>query len=264
MYGFACTETKELMPLPIMLAHKLIQKRDELATTLNYIRPDAKTQVTVAYGPQLEPLYVDNVIISTQHIPGTSLKLIERDMKKMAQEVIPSSLFHKKTKIFINPSGSFNLGGTDADTGLTGRKTIVDSYGGSAKSGGGCFSGKDPSKMDRSGAYAARYVAKNIVAAGLAKRCEIQIAYAIGINQPISLNIETFGTSSLSNKQFLKIINNTFDLTPKGIIKMLDLRRPIYLKTAAGGHFGREDKDFTWEHTDQVATILEQAALPKT
>jgi S-adenosylmethionine synthetase len=263
MYGFACTETKELMPLPIMLAHLLIKERDDLEKKLRYLLPDAKTQVTIAYNAKLKPLYVDNVIISTQHTKNTCLSLIQKDMREMANRVIPAHLITDKTRFFINPSGSFEVGGKDADTGVTGRKIIVDSYGGSAKVGGGCFSGKDPSKMDRSGAYMARYIAKNIVAAKLATRCEIQIAFAIGIESPISLNIETFGTSTYSNKELLSIINEIFDLTSKGIIKKLNLLRPIYLNTAIGGHFGREDQNFPWEKADQIDAILELAAQQK-
>jgi S-adenosylmethionine synthetase len=262
MFGFACQETKELMPLPIMLAHALINKLDDLKE-ISYLHSDAKSQVTVAYDADFTPLYIKNVVISIQHDPGISQELISHDIQKMPREVIPSYLVNENTRFFINSAGSFEIGGLAADTGLTGRKIIVDSYGGMARAGGGAFSGKDPSKMDRSAAYAARYIAKNIVAAELAKRCEVQISYAIGIEKPIVVNINTFGTEAVENGILLAAVNSTFDLSPKGIVNMLDLLNPIYFKTAVGGHFGRENDSFTWEKTDKVKILLQQVALQR-
>jgi len=256
MFGFACNETKELMPTPIMLAHKLLIHASKLRKnkTINWLRPDSKSQVTIEY-EGYKPIRIDAVVVSHQHDPGITYKEIESTIiEKIITPVLePTGLIDKKTKFFINPTGSFAIGGPFGDTGLTGRKIIVDTYGGVGRHGGGAFSGKDPTKVDRSAAYAARYVAKNIVAAKFADRCEIQLAYAIGVPFPVSIMVETFGTSKVPEENIEKAISKIFDLSPAGIIKMLDLRRPIYLKTAAYGHFGRSE--FPWEKTDKVEEL---------
>lgn len=261
MFGFACDETPELMPMPIVLAHKLSQKLSEVRKdgTLDYLRPDGKSQVTVEYDGD-RPVRVDTIVISTQHGPDVSHEIIERDMMEFViKPVIPANLLDANTRYFINPTGRFVVGGPQGDSGLTGRKIIVDTYGGYARHGGGAFSGKDPTKVDRSAAYAARYVAKNIVAAGIARKCEVQLAYAIGVAKPVSVLVDTFGTAAIPEEKISELINRHFDLRPAGIIKTLDLRRPIFKKTAAYGHFGRNDADFTWEKTD-IAEILKKEA----
>ncbi|MFR5945557.1 MAG: methionine adenosyltransferase, partial [Megamonas funiformis] len=252
MFGYATNETPEYMPLPIALAHKLARRLTEVRKSgeLSYLRPDGKTQVTVVYEDG-KPVAVDTIVISTQHDPDVTLEQIKQDlMEKVIKPVVPAELLTAETKYFINPTGKFVIGGPQGDTGLTGRKIIVDTYGGMARHGGGAFSGKDPTKVDRSAAYAARYVAKNIVAAGLADKCEIQLAYAIGVAKPVSISINTFGTNKVTEDVITKLVNDNFDLRPAGIIKELDLRRPIYAQTAAYGHFGRTDVDLPWEHTD--------------
>lgn len=262
MFGFATNETPELMPLPISLAHKLSRRLTEVRKngTLEYLRPDGKTQVTVEYEGD-KPVRVDTIVISTQHSPKVTLDKIKADMKKYVIEpVVPVELLDEKTKYFINPTGRFVIGGPQGDAGLTGRKIIVDTYGGYARHGGGAFSGKDPTKVDRSAAYAARYVAKNIVAAGLAEKCEVQLAYAIGVAQPVSINVDTFGTGKIEESILVELVRKHFDLRPAGIIKALDLRRPIYRQVAAYGHFGREDLNLPWEKTDK-AEALKQDAL---
>ncbi len=254
MFGYATDETEELMPLPITLAHKLAYRLSEIRKNkiLPYLRPDGKTQVTVEYEDD-KPIRIDTVLLSTQHAEGVSQARIALDIKKFVfDEVLPKELLDDKTKFIINPTGTFIIGGPKGDSGLTGRKIIVDTYGGASRHGGGAFSGKDPSKVDRSGAYAARYIAKNIVAAGLAKKCEIQISYAIGIDKPVSIYINTFGTNKVSEESIIECIKKNCPLTPKWIIDTLDLKRPIYKKTAAYGHFGRSDEDFTWERLDLV------------
>ena len=254
MFGFACTETPELMPLPISLAHKLSFKLSEVRKNniLSYLRPDGKSQVTIEYDDE-KPIRVDTVVISCQHSEDVSIDTLRSDiMSNVIKSVIPASLLDENTKYFINPTGRFVIGGPHGDSGLTGRKIIADSYGGYARHGGGAFSGKDPTKVDRSASYAARWVAKNIVAAGFAERCEVQLAYAIGVAKPVSVNIDTFGTEKISTEDIKKAVDKVFDLRPLEIIESLDLRRPIYKKTAAYGHFGREDEDFTWEKTDRV------------
>ncbi len=263
MVGFACTETDELMPLPISLSHKLCARLAEVRkeNILPWVRPDGKAQVTVEYAYGV-PKRVHTVVISTQHSPEVSQSVIERDLiEQVANEVIPSSLRDKDTKYHINPSGRFVTGGPVGDTGLTGRKILVDTYGGVARHGGGAFSGKDPTKVDRSAAYAARYVAKNLVAAGVADRLEIQLSYAIGMAQPISVSVETFGTNKVSDEVIVAMVDKHFDLTPGGIIQTLDLRRPIYKQTAAYGHFGRTEVDLPWEHTDKAADIRCDASV---
>lgn len=262
MFGFATNETPELMPLPISLAHKLSRRLTEVRKngTLEYLRPDGKTQVTVEYDGD-KPVRVDTIVISTQHSPKATLDKIKADMKKYVIEpVVPAELLDEKTKYFINPTGRFVIGGPQGDAGLTGRKIIVDTYGGYARHGGGAFSGKDPTKVDRSAAYAARYVAKNIVAAGLADKCEVQLAYAIGVAQPVSINVDTFGTGKIEESVLVELVRKHFDLRPAGIIKALDLRKPIYRQVAAYGHFGREDLNLPWEKTDK-AEALKQDAL---
>ena len=260
MFGYATNETPEYMPLPIALAHKLARRLTEVRKSgeLSYLRPDGKTQVTVVYEDG-KPVAVDTIVISTQHDPDVTLEQIKQDlMEKVIKPVVPAELLTAETKYFINPTGKFVIGGPQGDTGLTGRKIIVDTYGGMA---GGAFSGKDPTKVDRSAAYAARYVAKNIVAAGLADKCEIQLAYAIGVAKPVSISINTFGTNKVAEDIITKLVNDNFDLRPAGIIKELDLRRPIYAQTAAYGHFGRTDVDLPWEHTDKAETLRKQAGL---
>ena len=258
MFGFATNETPEYMPYPIALAHKLARKLTEVRKngTLPYLRPDGKTQVTVEYDENDKPVRLDAVVLSTQHGEEVSQEQIHADVKKyIFDEVLPQELIDEKTKFFINPTGRFVIGGPNGDSGLTGRKIIVDTYGGYAHHGGGAFSGKDCTKVDRSAAYAARYVAKNIVAAGLADKCEIQLSYAIGVARPTSIMVDTFGTGKLSDDKLVEIIREHFDLRPAGIIKMLDLRRPIYKQTAAYGHFGRTDLDLPWEKLDKVDVL---------
>lgn len=263
MFGYACNETNELMPLPISLAHKLARRLTKVRKDdiLPYLRPDGKTQVTVEYDEDNNPVRIDTIVISTQHHPEISLEQIQRNLKEhVINPVVPSELIDENTKYFINPTGRFVIGGPQGDAGLTGRKIIVDTYGGYARHGGGAFSGKDPTKVDRSAAYAARYVAKNIVAAGLADKCEVQLAYAIGVAQPVSISVDTFGTGTVSEDVLVELVRNNFDLRPAGIIKMLDLRRPIYKQTAAYGHFGRNDLDLPWERTDKAETLKTQAS----
>ena len=258
MFGYATDETPELMPYPIALAHKLARRLTEVRKngTLTYLRPDGKTQVTVEYDEAGVPRRLDAVVLSTQHDPDISQEQIHEDIRKHVFEaVIPQGMIDGETKFFINPTGRFVIGGPHGDSGLTGRKIIVDTYGGMARHGGGAFSGKDCTKVDRSAAYAARYVAKNIVAAGIAKKCEIQLSYAIGVAHPTSIMVDTYGTGKLSNEKLVDIIRSNFDLRPAGIIKMLDLRRPIYKQTAAYGHFGRNDLDLPWERLDKVELL---------
>jgi len=260
MFGFACDETEELMPMPIALAHKLSKKLTEVRKdgTLSYLRPDGKSQVTVEYEDG-KPVRIDTVVISTQHSPEVDLETIKKDItEKVIKAVLDENLMDENTKLFINPTGRFVIGGPQGDSGLTGRKIIVDTYGGYASHGGGAFSGKDPTKVDRSAAYAARYVAKNIVAAGLASKCEIELAYAIGVAKPVSVLINTHGTGKVSDEKLADIVNKHFDLRPAGIIKQLDLRRPIYKQTAAYGHFGRTDLDLPWERTDKVEALKQE------
>ena len=258
MFGYASDETPEYMPYPIALAHKLSRKLTEVRKngTLPYLRPDGKTQVTVEYDENDVPKRLDAVVLSTQHDPDVTQEQIHEDIKKYVFDtVLPAEMVDENTKFFINPTGRFVIGGPHGDSGLTGRKIIVDTYGGMARHGGGAFSGKDCTKVDRSAAYAARYVAKNIVAAGLAKKCEIQLSYAIGVAHPTSIMVDTFGTGKVSDEKLVEIIRKNFDLRPAGIIKMLDLRRPIYKQTAAYGHFGRTDIDLSWEKTDKVDVL---------
>ncbi len=258
MYGYATDETPEYMPYPIALAHKLTRKLTEVRKngTLPYLRPDGKSQVTVEYDEDGKPVALDAVVLSTQHSADVSQEQLHEDIKKYVFEpILPKELLTPDTKYYINPTGRFVIGGPNGDSGLTGRKIIVDTYGGYARHGGGAFSGKDPTKVDRSAAYAARYVAKNVVAAGLAKRCEVQLSYAIGVAHPTSVMVDTFGTGKLADTELAKIITKHFDLRPAGIIEMLDLRRPIYKKTSSYGHFGRTDADFTWERIDKAEEL---------
>jgi S-adenosylmethionine synthetase len=261
MFGFACRETPELMPMPIALAHKLTRQLSEVRKQgkVDYLRPDGKSQVTVEYDNDV-PVRVDTIVISTQHGPEVDYETIKRDMMELViKPVIPAGLLDADTKYFINPTGRFVVGGPQGDSGLTGRKIIVDTYGGYARHGGGAFSGKDPTKVDRSAAYAARYVAKNIVAAGLADKCEIELAYAIGVARPVSVMVDTFGTNKIPEEKINELVNKNFDLRPASIIKTLDLRRPIYRQVAAYGHFGRTDLDLPWERTDMADTLRQQA-----
>ena len=258
MFGYASNENEEMMPYPIALAHRLSRQLTKVRKdgTLKYLRPDGKTQVTVEYDDNFKPVHLNAVVLSTQHDPDVTQEQIHADIKKYVfDEILPQELVDENTKMFINPTGRFVIGGPNGDSGLTGRKIIVDTYGGFARHGGGAFSGKDCTKVDRSAAYAARYVAKNIVAAGLADRCEIQLSYAIGVAQPTSVNVETFGTGKISDSRLSEIVAENFDLRPAGIIKMLDLRRPIYKQTAAYGHFGRNDIDVPWEKTDKAEVL---------
>ena len=258
MFGYAVDETPELMPLPISLSHKLMRKIADLRKdgTIPYLRPDAKAEVTVEYDDNNKPVAVETVVLSTQHDPDVTLEQIRKDViEQVIKAVIPTELLNDNTKFFINPTGRFVIGGPQGDAGLTGRKIIVDTYGGAAHHGGGAFSGKDATKVDRSASYAARYIAKNIVAAKLATRIEVQVAYAIGVAKPVSISVNTFGTATVSENDLIKAIRGIFDLRPAGIIKMLDLKRPIYKKTAAYGHFGRTDVDLPWEHTDKVEEL---------
>ena len=263
MFGYATNETKEFMPLPIALAHRLARRLTEVRKhgELSYLRPDGKTQVTIKYADG-KSVAVDTIVISTQHDDRVTLDQIRKDLvEKVIKPVVPAELMREDTRIFINPTGKFVIGGPQGDSGLTGRKIIVDTYGGWARHGGGAFSGKDPTKVDRSAAYAARYVAKNIVAAGLADRCEIQLAYAIGVAYPVSIMVDTFGTHKIDEEKIEALVEKHFDLRPAGIIRMLDLRRPIYRQTAAYGHFGRTDVDLPWEHTDKADALKKDAGL---
>ena len=264
MFGYASNETPELMPAPISLAHKLCRKLTEVRKSgkLPYLRPDGKSQVTVEYDENGKPARIDAVVISSQHADYVSNEELHADiLKYVIQAVLPAAWLDEHTKYHINPTGRFVIGGPMGDTGLTGRKIIVDTYGGAGRHGGGAFSGKDPTKVDRSAAYMARYIAKNIVAAGLADRAEVQLAYAIGVAEPVSVLIDTFGTGKVSSAKLTELVRKNFSLNPKGIIESLNLRRPIYQKTAAYGHFGRNDPDFTWEATDKAATLAEQAGI---
>ena len=262
MFGYATNETEELMPAPISFAHKLARRLTEVRKNgkLSYLRPDGKSQVTVEYDEQGKPVRIDAVVISTQHAETIATEELRADiLKHVIQAVLPEKLLDENTKYHINPTGRFVIGGPMGDTGLTGRKIIVDTYGGMGRHGGGAFSGKDPTKVDRSAAYMARYIAKNIVAAGLADRCEVQLAYAIGVAEPVSVLVDTFGTGKLESTKLQELVRANFHLTPKGIIESLDLRRPIYRKTAAYGHFGRTENGFPWEATDKAAVLKEQA-----
>jgi S-adenosylmethionine synthetase len=263
MFGYACRESEELMPLPIMLAHKLVRGLSQARRNgvLDYLRPDGKSQVSVEYDSG-KPVRVDTVVVSSQHGADVSNETLKKDItEKIVEQVIPASLMDKKTRILINPTGRFVVGGPHGDAGVTGRKIIVDTYGGAAPHGGGAFSGKDPTKVDRSACYMARYVAKNVVAAGLADKCTVQLAYAIGVAEPVSVLIDTAGTGKLSDDKISEIVRGNFKLTPKGIIETLDLRRPIYRKTAAFGHFGRTEPEFTWERTDKADALRADAKV---
>lgn len=263
MFGYACRETEELMPMPIMLAHKLVRRLSQVRreNILDYLRPDGKSQVTVEYEGST-PKRVEAVVIAAQHNPKVKMSDLREDIKRVViKEIVPAEMFDKNTKVFINETGRFEQGGPLADSGVTGRKIIVDTYGGVGSHGGGCFSGKDPTKVDRSGSYIARYVAKNLVAAGIADKIEVQIAYAIGVAQPVSLMVESFGTAKISEDKIKELIQAHFDLSPRGMIKTLDLLRPIYKKTACYGHFGRTEKEFTWEKLDKVNSLKSDAGL---
>ncbi len=264
MFGFACDETPELMPMPISLAHKLAAKLTQVRKdgTLPYLRPDGKSQVTVEYDENNKPVRIEAVVISSQHSADIDIETLRRDIEeKVIRSTIPADMLDDNTKIFINPTGRFVTGGPQGDSGLTGRKIIVDTYGGYSRHGGGAFSGKDPTKVDRSAAYAARYMAKNIVAAGLAKKCEVEIAYAIGVEEPVSVFVDTFGTGAIPDSEIAAAANKVFDLRPAAIIEALDLRRPIYRQIAALGHVGRTDIDLTWEHTDKVDELKAAAGI---
>ena len=264
MFGYATNETPELMPLPISMAHKLARKLSEVRKSglLKYLRPDGKTQVTVEYDENNLPVRIDTIVVSSQHAPEVSLEQLKKDIiEHVVKTTVPAEMLDAQTKYFINPTGRFVVGGPQGDAGLTGRKIIVDTYGGMARHGGGAFSGKDPTKVDRSAAYAARYVAKNVVAAGLADKCEIQIAYAIGVAKPVSVLVDTFGTAKISEEIIANLVQKHFDLRPAAIIKNLDLRRPIYKQTAAYGHMGRIDLDLPWEKTDKAAILKQEAGI---
>jgi S-adenosylmethionine synthetase len=258
MFGYACDETPELMPLPIMLAHRIVNSLFKARENdlIPYLKPDGKTQVTIEYGNDNKPKRIHTVVLSTQHSPDVDQQTIQKDMQQLIKDIAPHGMIDKDTLFYINPTGRFVIGGPASDCGLTGRKIIVDTYGGMGRHGGGAFSGKDPTKVDRSASYAARYIAKNIVAAGLASRCELQLSYAIGISHPISIKVDTFGTGKVDESKLANLVEQHFDLTPGGIINMLDLRRPIYQKTAFGGHFGRSEPEFTWERTDKAKALL--------
>jgi S-adenosylmethionine synthetase len=265
MFGYASDETPELMPLPIMLAHKLTKRLADVRKKriVDFLRPDGKSQVTIRYGSDNRPVGIDTVVVSTQHTEAVKYKTLqEAVMEEVVRPVLPAKMVTPKIKYFINPTGRFVVGGPMGDSGLTGRKIIVDTYGGMGRHGGGAFSGKDPSKVDRSACYYARYIAKNVVAAGLARRCEVQLAYAIGVAQPVSLLVQTFGTSALPEEKISAIVRAQFDARPSVLIRELDLRRPIYRKTAAYGHFGRNEPEFTWERTDRAAALKDAAARP--
>ena len=267
MFGYATNETEELMPAPISFAHKLTRRLSEVRKTgkMPYLRPDGKSQVTVEYNAEGKPVRIDAVVISTQHAETVTNEELRADiLKHVIQAVLPAELLDENTKYHINPTGRFVIGGPMGDSGLTGRKIIVDTYGGMGRHGGGAFSGKDPTKVDRSAAYMARYIAKNIVASGLADRCEVQLAYAIGVAEPVSVLVDTFGTGKIPSSKLEELVRANFKLTPKSIIESLNLRRPIYKKTAAYGHFGRADKEFTWEATDKAAALRDQAAVTET
>jgi S-adenosylmethionine synthetase len=267
MFGYATNETEEFMPMPIILASKMAYRLSQVRKNhiIDYLRPDGKTQVTVEYNENNQPVRIDTIVVSTQHHPEASIEKIEQDIiEQVIKPVIPPGMLDEQTRYFVNPTGRFVIGGPQGDSGLTGRKIIVDTYGGMARHGGGAFSGKDPTKVDRSAAYAARYVAKNLVAAGVADCCEIQIAYAIGVAHPVSIRVDTFNTNKIPQDSIEQIVNEVFDLRPAAIIRDLDLRRPIYKKTAAYGHFGRNDSDFKWEKLDKVEQIREFANLLET
>ena len=263
MYGFATDETPELMPLPIMLAHKAVRRLTEIRKTnvVNYLHPDGKSQVTIEYKKD-KPVRVDTVILSAQHHPDVSNEKLHEDLRKLIiDEVIPAELIDDKTKLLINPTGRFVVGGPQGDTGVTGRKLMVDTYGGIGHHGGGCFSGKDPTKVDRSASYMSRYVAKNIVASGICKKAEVSVSYAIGVPEPISINVNTFGTSKIDEGRIVMILRKLFDFTPQGMIDKLNLRRPIFRRTACYGHFGREEEGFTWEVCDMADAIKREAGV---